>query len=558
MKFDLNQDLAKKFLNYLDTKQYERLLFEADMMGEIENQHPLIIFYYASSIYLKETSKKKDLIYASSLFEKVYLMKKSNLQPLYNMMVISFKTNEYKRVLKYAVEAYENNKQDTKLIEGLARVNFYLGNRKESLKLFEALFEILPEKTEGRFPFIASLNYSSGITQEKYMNECLKFTTLLEKKLNIENSEFKFKPNKNSKLKIHFLSADFKKHSVSFFIKDLLKKVDRSLFEISLISNLKVIDHDDLSVELKRLADHWYDTENMSDEELVNFLRSINIDVLIDLSGFTQGNRLEVMARRCAKIQIMWLGYNNSLFLKNVDYFLVDKNLIKSNEHNMYKEKILYMPKIWNALSVPENLPDIEHKDKLMGFKFTFCSFNNFHKLSDRTIETWSKILNQENTEIILKDSLQGGKDLQENVVKKFLKNGVNIEQLIILENQDTIFDHLKLYNKVNLALDTFPYPGVTTSCEAILMGVPVLTMKGFNSNSRCGESIMKNLGMDEMIANDELDYVNKAVSIISDKNFTEKNGVKLRKRALSSPLFDTNTFANDFCNLIKKVCEHH
>ena len=84
MKFDLNQDLAKKFLNYLDTKQYERLLFEADMIGEIENQHPLIIFYYASSIYLKETSKKKDLIYASSLFEKVYLMKKSNLQPLYN------------------------------------------------------------------------------------------------------------------------------------------------------------------------------------------------------------------------------------------------------------------------------------------------------------------------------------------------------------------------------------------------------------------------------------------------------------------------------------------
>ena len=110
----------------------------------------------------------------------------------------------------------------------------------------------------------------------------------------------------------------------------------------------------------------------------------------------------------------------------------------------------------------------------------------------------------------------------------------------------------------MNLALDTFPYPGVTTSCEAILMGVPVLTMKGFNSNSRCGESIMKNISMEEMIANDELDYVNKAVSIINDKNFTEKNGVKLRKKALSSPVFDTKTFADDFCNLIKNVCDQH
>lgn len=556
MKFDLNEDLAKRFLNFLDTGQYERLQFEADMMGDIENQHPLIIFYYASSIYLKETSKKANLIYASSLFEKVYLMKKTNLQPLYNMMVISFKTHEYKKVLKYASEAYENNKQDTKLIEGLARVNFYLGNRKVSLKLFKSLFEILPEKIEGRFPFIASLNYSSGITQEQYKIECLKFTTLVEKKLNIEKDEFNFSSKKNAKLKIHFMSADFKKHSVSFFIRNLLKKLDKSIFEISLISNLKSIDQDDLSIELKKLADHWYDVEEMSDEELVNFLRTLNIDVLIDLSGFTQGNRLEVIARRCAKKQIMWLGYNNSLFLKNVDYFIADKNLIKSNEHNLYKEKILYMPKIWNSLSVPEKLPNIEDKHKLQNNRFTFCSFNNFHKLSDKTIETWSKILNHKNTEIILKDSLKGGADLKENVIKKFIKYGVNKEQLIILDKQDTIYDHLKLYNKVNLALDTFPYPGVTTSCEAIIMGVPVLTMKGFNSNSRCGESIMRNINMEEMIANDELDYVNKALSIMNDKNFTKNNGINLRKKALVSPLFDTDTFATDFSNLIKEVCK--
>ena len=106
----------------------------------------------------------------------------------------------------------------------------------------------------------------------------------------------------------------------------------------------------------------------------------------------------------------------------------------------------------------------------------------------------------------------------------------------------------------MNLALDTFPYPGVTTSCEAILMGVPVLTMRGFNSNSRCGESILKNINMNEMIADDFNNYVKKAISFMNDKEFSKKYGINLREKALSSPLFDTSNFTADFCKLIKEV----
>ena len=120
---------------------------------------------------------------------------------------------------------------------------------------------------------------------------------------------------------------------------------------------------------------------------------------------------------------------------------------------------------------------------------------------------------------------------MKENIIQKFLNNHVNLEQLIFLDNQETIYDHLKLYNKVNLALDTFPYPGVTTTFEAILMGVPVLTLQGFNLNSRCGESIMKNINMEDMIAENESDYIDKAISCIDNKNFTERNGIYLRKK---------------------------
>ena len=551
---DLDQDLAKKFVNFLDKKQYERLQFEAEMLGDVENQHPLIMFYYASSIYLKDTSKKKDLLYASLLFKKVHLANRDHLQSLYNMIAVSFKTKVFKDVMPLTLQAYEKNKNDPKLIEGLARLHFYLGNRSDSIKFFKTLYKIKPEKIEGRFPFVSSLNYSSGVSQEEYMKECLNFASLVEKKLKVDDDKFEFTNKKNKKIKLAFLSADFKTHSVSHFLKDLLKKIDRNSFELVLISNLDIIDQDDLSQTLKTLSDEWYDIATYTDENLTTFLRSLKLDILIDLSGFTYGNRFEVLARRCAKIQIGWLGYNNSLGIKNLDYLISDNNLIKPNELSLYSEKVIFLPNIWNSLSPPEILPDIKKDSEFLKDNFIFCSFNNFQKISDRTINVWAQILKNDKTKLLLKNSLIGGEDIKNNVLKKILSKGIKEEQILFLEREKKIEDHLNLYNKAHVALDTFPYPGVTTSYEAIVMGVPVLTMQGFNFNSRCGESINKNINMDELIASDDDDFVAKAKSLISDKKLNEKYGIKLRDKALKSPLFDTDKFVKDFENLIYEI----
>ena len=150
---------------------------------------------------------------------------------------------------------------------------------------------------------------------------------------------------------------------------------------------------------------------------------------------------------------------------------------------------------------------------------------------------------------LVVDDSSPDGTALLvKELQKKFSNN------LFLLEREKKIEDHLNLYNKAHVALDTFPYPGVTTSYEAIVMGVPVLTMQGFNFNSRCGESINKNINMDELIASDDDDYVAKAKSLISDKKLNEKFGIKLRDKALKSPLFDTDKFVKDFENLIYEI----
>ena len=212
---DHYEDLSKKFINLLNNKQYNKLRLEIEKMGDIKEQHPLVIFYYACSIYLQipvNNSEKKNnaLLFASKLFEIVHNFDTKNLQPIYNMMAISFKTKVFENVLPLALMAHENNNSDAKLVEGLARINFYLGNVKASVKLFKALYKLLPEKIEWREQYVSSLNYVSNISQQEYLKECLNFNSLIEKKFIPKNDDYQLNSKKNKKIKISFLSGNFK------------------------------------------------------------------------------------------------------------------------------------------------------------------------------------------------------------------------------------------------------------------------------------------------------------------------------------------------------------
>ena len=561
----LDQDIKKKLLNLLNSKQYTLLEFEIESRGNIDEQHPLLIMFYASSKTLNPMSKIDDLIDASRLYEKVYLMDKkkdniptpSTLEPLLNMIYLSFRTKIFRNVLPLALEAFKHNKLNEKLIEGIAIMNILLANNAESIKYYKLLFQVNEKRLTGRAPLLCCLNYASGTSQEYYFEECLKFSKILERNLIV--TEEKRVPKKNTKIKIAFLSSDLRVHSVSFFLKDLFLKIDKKIFEIIALSNLDENKEDDMSKALKSSTDQWHVIYSKSDIEVVNLVKSLNVDILIDLNGLTEGHRVYLMANRCAPIQICWLGYNNSTGLKNMDYLIADKNLVKKDEENLYSEKILYLPKIWNAFSYPAELPSINHSAKKDSLLFSYGSFNNFAKISDDTIEVWSRIIKNSNSQIYLKNSQkEASLEIKENLIKKFQERGVQENKVIFLELEKNKHDHLNLYNKIDLALDTFPYPGVTTSFEAVLMGVPVLTMKGYNLNSRCGESININLQMENFISKNKDDYFDKAISFQNNLDIKKNFGSNLRNKALSSPLFDTENFTKDFTETLKKVYLKH
>ena len=545
----LSTDLIIKLKKLFTEKKFTEIEFSIESLGELKKLPNNILNLYAVSKALNPNSKIEDFKLSAYCFEKIYLADKSNREVFYNLIVTSVKAVDYTYLEKHLIEEYKKDKENPKILEGLAKMNFFYNNMKEASIYYEKLVSLKPEYANVWSSFIASLNYHYHYDQKKYLEFCRKF----DETIKIETDNFKFNLIKNKKIKIGFLSADFKNHSVSLFLREILNKLDKNEFELFGFSNLQLNFHDKMTMSLKKIFDKWYDIFNLKDEELVRLVRACNLDIIIDLSGHTYQNRINILKARCAPIQISWLGYCNTSGVKNMDYLIADPNLIKNDEHSLYSEKILYMPNIWNALSKPKNLPSIRNdKEKNV---FTFGSFNNFQKISLETIRLWSKILNVNNSRLILKSSTpfdnQKSKDI---LLKKFEIEKVDLKRIIVLDRKNTFEEHLDCYNKVDLSLDTFPYPGVTTSFQSWVMGVPVLTMKGFNFNSRCGESINYNLNFSELVAKNEKDYFDKSLDIKEKNNIDMNYRLALREKALKSNLFDTETFTKDFVGLIKSL----
>ena len=365
-----------------------------------------------------------------------------------------------------------------------------------------------------------------------------------------ENKLYKLTNFKTGKIRLGFLSADIGAgHSITYFLKTVLQNYNKEEFEIYLILNQKK--EDQTTEYFKSLVDNSINIINDENIKAINIVRKLDLDILIDLMGFTSSNRIELLRNRVSPKQILWLGYCNTTGIKNVDYIMSDPNLIFKNEKSLYSEKIIYLPNIWNCHS-GFDIKREQNKTPFISNNFiTFGSFNNLDKVSDEVIGVWSKILKRiKNSKLILKSSL---KKNYERHSKLFMQNGVR-DSVIFNERDEDFNNHINLYKQVDVALDTFPYNGVTTSFEAIWMGVPVLTMKGYNFNSRCGESINKNIKMEYMIADDKQDYIDKAVELYENPENLIKIREKIFHNAVSSSLFNTNNFSDNFFKSLKQI----
>ena len=505
---------------------------------------------------LKKERTTKDVFSALTYFEEAYLKGKKTihgLNGLTHLISIGLQflkgNSQLKKFMTKANNFYleaENNfkKNEVFLSSGLLLYSHFLDHKKQK----EISNQVLNGASQSKYlrsKCLFEKNYSKDWSQKNHFENAIINSKYFNKLKVKEIKEIDY--NKNEKINIGFISSDFEKnHSITFFIKNTIKYLDKKKFKTSLFSLAKKNTEDRSQNELRSLADDWIDCKKLDNQQLVNLIQEKRINIIFDIMGFTYPNRLEIFKSRIAPIQVSWLAYCNTVGFETIDFIIADNNLILKNEEKFYSEKIVRLPNIWSAhsgFSFKREFINLPFKKEQV---FTFGSFNNFKKISDETVDVWSSILkNTSNSRLLLKSSTFC--DATE-LLKKFKKNGV-AHKIEIFEKENFLKkkDHLDLYKKIDLALDTFPYNGVTTTFEALWMGVPTIVLKGYNFNSRCGESIIANAEIDYLIALNTKDYIQKAILLSQDKKKLTQIRKLLFDQVLSTPLFDTQGFAKNF-----------
>ena len=518
----ISDEIKNKIKNLFSEKKYEQVIEISEKFTSADERPAGLINIIGISYFLKKNKDKNDIEVALKCFELTYLKDKNSihgLNGLKNLIYMGIKASiEFKDLSNFLIKAknhfidgekyFDNNEEF--LNAGLT-LFLHLLDTKKQLEIINKILNSKINSISLRGQSLYVSNYHSEWIQKDYLNYS-KENSAYYSKLNVKEISKK-EYSGNDKINLGFISCDFlKNHSTTFFLKDTIKYLDRSKFRIFLFSIAKKNLDDVSQNELRDLADEWFDVNNLNNQQIVELVQQKKINILFDLIGYTSSERLEIFNSRVAPIQISWLAYLNTTGLDTIDYLLVDNNLIKNDECNLYSEKILKLPEIWNAHAgfnferKYNQSPFIENK------KFTFGSLNNFRKISKETVYVWSEILKKvPNSNLILKSA-----DFcsDEMLLNKFKEYGVD-RQVKILNKVDYVKkeDHLKVYNNIDLCLDTFPYNGVTTTFEALWMGVPVIVLKGKNFCSRCGESIIKNIKFNYLIADNLEDYIFKAVN---------------------------------------------
>ena len=550
----LSQEQKNKLIKLFEEKKFFDLEFEIESISNFRDRSAFLANMLGVVKLRNPTVTEKDFEEARKLFKDSYEKDPNYIDALCNLGHVSLKLRNYDYIFKELKKFKKEKGYNAKVYETLARIFFFIGQIDEALTLYKDMVNKGDLSQDASAHFLCTLNYSSNFSQQEYLGYCKKINERFKPK-NLQNLiDYKFEKNAKN-LNIGFISPDFIDHSVTEFLLGTIKELKKKNFKIHAFNLRNKNQLDSVSDSLMDTFDSWHDLENLNDLDSANLIRENKINILINLVGYFARNRFTIMKYKAAPVQILWMGYVNTTGIEEVDYIIADNNLIKENEEKLYSEKIARLPKIWNCHSgikldlEVQNLPALENK------YITFGCFNNSSKISDSVIETWSQILLKiDNSRLIIKAPNDDAQIAQENILKKFESFNVDSAKILFSPMEKEKKNHYKMYNKIDISLDTFPYPGVTTSIESIWMGVPVLTLRGNNFTSRCGESINLNLDMQDFIAENKIDYIKKAIKICEDKENLSLIRKSLRERALKSPLFDTESFGKNFFELLNKI----
>jgi protein O-GlcNAc transferase len=407
---------------------------------------------------------------------------------------------------------------------------------------------------------LLALNYLHEVPPAEILAEHQRWAARYAEPLTAASVPPERDPLPGRRVRVGYLSPDFSNHAVAYFFEPVLEAHDRAAFEIFCYSN--VLASDTVTARLRAKAEHWRDIAPLSDEQAVELIRRDRLDLLVDLAGHTARNRLLIFARRAAPVQLTWIGYPNTTGLSAIDYRLTDEisDPVGKTE-TLHTEKLERLSGPFSVYRPPVDAPEVGplpalapgsadvpvgRIDKAVDAPgaITFGCFNNFAKVTPPMIALWSRLLAAvPAARLFLKSRGLDDSATAERIRGDFAAHGIAPERLMLDGRELSVPAHLALYDRVDVALDTFPYNGTTTTCEALWMGVPVVTLAGKTHVARVGVSLLTHLGATDWIAATPDEYLAKACALAADRPRLAEIRAGLRQRMSASSLCDATGF---------------
>lgn len=500
--------------------------------------------HYNLGCVLQNQEKYSDAIAAYCRALKIDF---NHTDSLKNLGYVYYKTGQIDLAQKCFKKILEIDPNHAETYELLGFIAGEQGKLSECISLLNEALKIKPNNPKLHSCFLFNLSSLTSFTpqeildsaklwyQQQVVNQWLPTLT------NHRNDK-----TLNRRLRIGYISPDFRRHSVSAFIKPILQHHDRSQVEVFCYG--EVNDPDTITEEIIDICDAWRSTVGLSDLQVAELIQTDRIDILIDLAGHTANNRMMVLGMKPAPVQATYLGYFATTGLPTIDYWITDQVLHNHNTQEKTCETIWRLPRCYVGYEPLKNAPEVAELPYQKTGIFTFASFNNLRKLTPETFALWVEILKAvPNSRLVLKCASSDvfSPFVAEKIQTPFVKQGIDPKRIFLYGGYAEDKDHLNLYNQVDLHLDSIPYTGCTTTCEALWMGVPTVTLAGTRKMERMSASILHGIGLDNFITHSPIEYVQRAIALAQNPDYLQFLRSTMRERLSYSSLLDVKDMAS-------------
>ena len=506
--------------------------------------HPTIATFHASMGMVRRAQGHNAQALAS--YETAARLRPDSALNLYYVGLCHYALRHYSAAQQAVTRSIELDANIAASHNLLGQIHRSLGRSSEAIASFRRGLEIEPANTALHSNLLFSLNYQHDASPASVFGAHLEWSA---RHGGGEQTRKVVRSNRletQRVLRVGYVSGDLRSHSVAYFLEPVLEARDRNAMHVTFYTNR--IGRDATTDRLRVLSDQWRVIDGMSDDDALALIRNDDIDILVDLSGHTGRNRMPLFARRAAPIQVTYIGYPNTTGLETMDYRLTDASADPVGlTESLYTEELVRLDGGYLCYRPPVDSPPVGEPPVLTSGRITFGSFNNLAKVNPALIERWALILNSvPGSRLMIKTKPLADAGARDVMLQAFAQNGIAADRLVLSGWTDDTATHLARYSDIDIALDTFPYHGTTTSCEALWMGVPVVTCAGEIHASRVGVSLLSRIGLDELVASSMQGYVDTAISLARDIPRLCRLREDLRKRMASSALTDKARIARE------------